>query len=108
MWQKGMDIAEATYILAEDLPSDERFGLRSQMTRAAVSIPLNIAEGSGRGTDKAYKQFLEYALGSAFELETLFLLLVKLKLDVKTDVDELIENVQEIQRMISGMIRRLK
>ena len=70
VWQKGLEIALASYELVQAFPKEERYGLSSQITRAAVSIPSNIAEGSSRGSEKDYNRFLEISLGSCFELET--------------------------------------
>jgi four helix bundle protein len=70
IWQLGMKIAKEIYLLSQELPDQERYGLISQITRAAVSVPSNIAEGSSRESDRDYKRFLEMALGSLFELET--------------------------------------
>ena len=70
VWSNGMEIAKNSYLLIKDFPKEERFGLSNQITRAAVSIPSNIAEGSSRSSDKHNIQFLEVALGSSFELET--------------------------------------
>ncbi|MDQ6814220.1 MAG: four helix bundle protein, partial [Bacteroidota bacterium] len=74
IWQKGFDIAVDAYKLTASFPSSEKFGLNSQMTRAAVSIPSNIAEGSSRKSDKDYHRFVEISLGSAYELETQLLI----------------------------------
>ncbi len=71
IWQLGMDIAQATYRLTADLLADERYGLSSQMRRAAVSVPSNIAEGWGRGTQPHLANFIKISRGSAAELETL-------------------------------------
>jgi four helix bundle protein len=65
-----MELARIVYASLAELPSEEKFGLRSQISRCVVSVPSNIAEGSARGTDKHFKQYLETALGSLFELET--------------------------------------
>ena len=70
IWQKGIQIVKHLYQLTMHFPSEEKFGIISQMTRAAVSIPANIAEGSSRNSDKDYARFLQLALGSAFELQT--------------------------------------
>jgi four helix bundle protein len=74
IWQKGFEIAVDTYKLTETFPATERFNLTQQATRAAVSIPSNIAEGSSRFSEKDYKRFIEISLGSAFELETQLLI----------------------------------
>lgn len=71
VWQKGMDMVERVYALTAEMPKSEDYALRGQMRRAAISIPANIAEGSGRGTDKDHVQFLRMALGSVREMDTL-------------------------------------
>ncbi|MEM9296248.1 MAG: four helix bundle protein [Planctomycetota bacterium] len=69
-WQKAMDMCQAVYRISADLPDEEKFGLRSQLQRASVSIPSNIAEGHARGSKKDYARHLGYALGSLAEVET--------------------------------------
>ena len=70
VWQKGMDLVEVLYRCSQAFPPDERFGLTSQLRRAAVSIPSNIAEGNSRGTTKDFLKFLDIAYGSLAEVET--------------------------------------
>jgi four helix bundle protein len=70
IWNQGMDLSVKVYEIVKQLPKEELYGLRSQITRAVVSIPSNIAEGCSRGSEKDFKRFLEISLGSAFELET--------------------------------------
>jgi len=77
IWQKGFKIAKDSYKITKDFPSDERFGLISQINRASVSISSNIAEGSSRRSEKDYYRFIEIALGSCFELENQLLLAVE-------------------------------
>lgn len=108
IWQKGFELAVATYKLSAELPADERFGLKSQINRAAVSIPSNVAEGSARNSDKAYKQFIEYSLGSAYELETQLLIIKELELIQGGDLDRLLVEVLNEQRMVSGFLSTLK
>ena len=103
-----MEIVKKTYSLSKQLPAEERFGLVSQITRAAVSIPSNIAEGSSRTSDKDKKRFAEVALGSAFELETQLLIIRDLELANPVDADKLIEGLHEEQRMINSFIITLK
>ena len=79
VWQKGLEIALASYELVQAFPKEERYGLSSQITRAAVSIPSNIAEGSSRSSDLDHIRFMEIALGSLFELETQVLISKSLK-----------------------------
>jgi len=78
IWQKGMEIAVEVYKVVEAFPAAEKFGLRSQVTRSAVSIASNIAEGSAKTSDKDYKRFCETALGSSYELETQILIVDRL------------------------------
>ena len=74
IWQKGFDIAISAFKLAGSFPKEEKYGITSQITRAAVSIPSNIAEGSSRTSGKEYSRFMEISLGSSFELETQLLI----------------------------------
>lgn len=102
-----MEITKDVYRLSKQLPDGERYGLVSQTTRAAVSIPANIAEGGSRTTDKHYKQFLSTALGSSYELETLLLIIRDSQNVNNDDLDQLIEKVIVEQRMINAFINKL-
>ena len=100
-----MDLTRNIYVLTSSLPSDERYGLKSQVNRCAVSIPSNIAEGSGRGTDKDFGRFLDISLGSSYELETQLILTNDL---FKIETDKVIQELNEVQKMIVGFRRSLK
>jgi len=100
-----MDLTRKVYVLTSELPDDERFGLKSQINRSSVSIPSNIAEGSGRGTDKDFCRFLDISLGSSFELETQLILAQDL---FKIETLKTIEELNEVQKMIVGFRNRLK
>lgn len=106
VWEKGIDLVKVTYQLSKQFPSDEKFGLISQMTRAAVSIPANIAEGNSRNSDKDNARFLQVALGSAFELQTYFVIGREMSwgIDLLDDADKLVE--EEI-KMIHAFIKKL-
>lgn len=107
IWQKGIEIVKETYLLARQLPGTEKFGLYVQMTRAAVSVPSNIAEGSSRKSNKDYNRFLEIALGSLFELETQFVVTIEvgfLKAEQLTTIFQLID---EEQKMIMSFMRKI-
>jgi four helix bundle protein len=79
-WQLAMDLVEACYLVTRTLPDSERFGLVSQINRAAVSVPANIAEGFGRRSHAEFRNFLGYANGSLKEIETHLAICVRLKL----------------------------
>ncbi len=109
VWQKSMEIVSHCYDLSEQFPSNEKFGLSSQIKRASVSIASNIAEGSSRSSDKDYNRFLEIALGSVFELETQILIAEeKLKSLDTQEVNLIKEKIIEVQRMLSGLMNSLK
>ncbi|MCK7589976.1 four helix bundle protein [Subsaxibacter sp. CAU 1640] len=99
IWKKSIDLAKTIYLLVAQLPSDEKFGLTSQIKRSAVSIPSNIAEGAGRNSQKEFKHFLSIANGSNYELQTQLILLVELNLINKEKVQPVIESCIEIQKM---------
>ncbi|MBK3515926.1 four helix bundle protein [Carboxylicivirga marina] len=107
VWQKARHLVKDIYLLAKDLPEEEKFGLISQMRRASVSIPSNIAEGTGRRTDKEFGRFLDIAIGSAYELETQLMLCFDLDFITDDTFNELEIKVQEIERMISALRERL-
>jgi len=107
IWQKAMVLTKKVYIIASDLPQDEKFGLTSQIKRSAVSIPSNIAEGAGRNSKKEFKHFISIANGSTYELETQLRLLVELKLIVKEKIQPLIDLCIEIQKMNYAFQKRL-
>jgi len=108
IWQKGMDLVFDVYQLASQLPPEEKFGLRSQVTRAVVSIPSNIAEGSAKTSKKDYKNYLEISLASAYEVETQVLIIDRLNFGTKELRDKLLSELDEEQRMISSFIKSVK
>lgn len=103
-WKISFELVKEVYILCKDLPGEEKFGLKSQIQRSAVSIPTNIAEGSGRTTNRDFILFLNYAISSAFELETQLLLVNEI---FGLDVADLILKLQNVQKLIGGLIRKL-
>lgn len=107
VWQKAVELVVAVYEVTKDFPQSERYNLTSQMQRAATSIPSNIAEGCGRGSNPAFKQFLGIALGSSYELETQIILSQRLGLLQDTQHDSLATRVIEVQRMINGLSNTL-
>ena len=107
IWQQGMEITDLIYDMSVSMPNTEKFGLTSQMTRAAVSIPSNIAEGSSRRSEKDYFRFCEIALGSAYELETQLLVVLKRGWIEEAKVNLIINLITEEQRMLFGFTDKL-
>jgi four helix bundle protein len=102
IWQLGMDIVDDVYTITSDYPKEELFGLALQMRKAAVSIPSNIAEGCGRGTDPQLVQFLNIAQGSAFELETQVYIAKRRKYADAGILESIVSKIIEVQKMIDG------
>lgn len=107
-WQKSIVLAKDIYLICQNISSDEKFGLISQMKRSVVSIPSNIAEGSGRNNNKEFNHFLAIALGSAFELEKQLILSKELNLLSEESVQKIISDLIEIQKMIYSFKQNLK
>jgi len=102
VWQKSMDLVESIYGITEKFPSKEQFGLISQMRRAAVSIPSNIAEGYGRNASGSYIQFLSIARGSLLELETQIELSIRLKYFNECESEKIFSDIIEISKMLTS------
>lgn len=99
IWKDSIEIVKSIYLLTSELPDDEKFGLKSQLQRCAVSVPSNIAEGSGRSTNKDFRNFLNMSLSSSYELETQLIIVNEL---FHLEISEIIEKLHEVQRMIIG------
>ena len=104
-WQKSYALVLSVYKVSSSFPSDERFGLIQQVRRAALSIPCNIAEGWGRGTTTDYLRFLYMARGSTNEIQTQ--MWVARDLGHLPPNHEVNEQIEEVQRLINGLIRSL-
>ena len=107
IWQKGMLLAKLIYKLTMRFPAEERFGLTSQLRRAAISVPSNIAEGQARSGTKEFLQFLSHAEGSLAELETQLLLSVEIDFAQQRDIAASLQEIDELQKMILGLRRKL-
>jgi four helix bundle protein len=107
IWKKSIKLTRAIYKLSSELPSDEKFGLISQIKRSSTSIPSNIAEGAGRSSNKEFKHFLSIANGSAYELQTQLILLVELNLIKENKIKPIIETCIEIQKMNYSFQKKL-
>ena len=108
VWQKAMKLVLAVYVLTDRFPKEEMFGLISQMRRAAVSLPSNIAEGRLRGYRREYKQFLLNSFGSGGELETQIEIAKHLPKTKLLDYGEVELLLDEVMRMLNSMINKLK
>lgn len=108
VWQTGMDLAEDCYSVTRNFPREELYGITSQIRRASVSIPANIAEGHGRKTRKEYIQFLYIAQGSLRELETHLMLSKRVKLTRSDEIDSLLNQCESVGRLLSALIRALE
>jgi four helix bundle protein len=108
VWQKSHNLAVMIYQNTKTFPKEELYGISSQLRRAIVSIPTNIAEGCGRGSDKDFAKFAQIAVGSASESEYLILLSNELNYIEKDVSEQLIEKVCEIKRMLTSLIKNLR
>lgn len=107
IWSKSRVLVKKIYELTEKFPASEKFGSISQMRRAAVSVVSNIAEGSGKDSNKEFYRFLEIAYSLAFELETQIILAEDLNFSKNDESVEILDNVQEIQKMIYGFAKTI-
>jgi len=106
VWQKSIKMVKDVYKNTGDFPNSEMYGLTSQIRRAAISVPSNIAEVSGR-SEKEFAHFLNIAKGSAFELETQFIISKELDFIYKDDFENINACIVEIQKMITGLQNKL-
>lgn len=107
VWEKAHALTLEVYEKTKDFPGEERYGLTSQIRRCAVSVPTNIAEGCGRGSDADMARFLQIARGSASELEYTLLLARELGMIKAPAHEALAPRIEEIQRMLAALIRKL-
>jgi len=107
VWKQGIELSKLSYKLSEKLPSEEKFGLTSQLKRASVSIPLNVAEGAAKNTKKEFIHFLYIARGSSSEVDTLLILLMELQMVNIEDIKPLEELNDRINAMLNGLIKSL-
>ena len=105
IWQESLVMVKEVYEFSSKLPTEEKFGITSQINRSTVSIPSNIAEGSGRTTNKEFVRFLEIAISSSYELETQLILTEDL---FGISSRQLIENLNALQNRIGGFTRQVR
>ena len=107
VWQRSMDLVETVYRLTAQFPSSEQWGLVSQMRRAAISVPSNIAEGYGRQATGEYRHYISIGLGSLLELETQILLAIRLKYLQPGVADPVLKEIEELSRMLATLVSKL-
>ncbi len=107
VWQKAMVLVKQVYESSKTFPKEEQFGLTQQLRRSIVSVPSNIAEGSGRGTTKDYIRFLQIARGSLFEAQTQIELSHDLLFLPDTKTKDILSSCNEIERMLNALITKL-
>jgi len=107
-WQKAMDLVKQVYTLTKEFPKEEIYGLTSQIRRAAVSVPSNIAEGQGRDSTKEFLHHLSIAYGSLMEVETQILIAESLNYLTSEETRLILEKTSETGRLINGLTRSLK
>jgi four helix bundle protein len=108
VWKKAHQLTLKIYKNSMKFPDEELYGLTSQIRRASVSIPTNIAEGRGRGSDPDFARFLRIAMGSANELEYLLILTNDLKILNENNSRQLLNSLTEVKRMLNTFIKKLK
>ena len=107
IWQNAVKITADVCFFATSLPTEEKFGMRSQITRAAVSMPSNIAEGCSRKSDKELACFLEIALGSAFELETQLIICQTINIGDSSIANEIFPLLTDFQKMLNAYYTKI-
>ena len=107
IWKKGIELVKLVYVLSKSFPTEEKFGMISQLTRAAVSIPANIAEGSSRNSEKDYARFLQIALGSAFEVQTYLVIVREMNWSTNEKLMPVELLLEEEIKMMHSFIRKL-
>ena len=109
IWKKGITIVKLVYQLVKTFPQEEMYALSSQLKRASVSIPSNIAEGYGRNTDKSFSHFLDIARGFLFEIETQLIIAKELGFITNLELfQELLNQIEEESKMINAFSKTLK
>ncbi len=104
IWVDSVELTKDIYLLTQKFSNEHKFGISSQLYRAAVSIPSNIAEGSARKSEKDFAHFLSISLGSAFELETQLIIAEQCSLCINADYSDLLNKVQALQKQIKSFI----
>jgi four helix bundle protein len=107
VWKKSISLTKTIYQITLQLPTEEKYGLRSQLQRSAVSVAANIAEGQARHSKKEFRQFLGISLGSLAELETLLIIGCEVSIIDESSIKDALNMIDEITRMIKGILKHL-
>ena len=107
IWHEAMDLVTEVYSLTKKFPEQERYGLTSQLQRAAVSIPSNIAEGTSRVSQKEFKHFLSISLGSSYEVGTQIELAKRFSIIDQQKAEEILTELDQVEKMIIGFMKSL-
>ncbi len=107
VWQASMVLVNRTYLITKGFPEHERFGLTSQLRRAAVSVPSNIAEGAARQTTRAFANHVSIALGSHAEMETCYDIALRLGFAARVDIEELYPLLNRVGKQLHGLLKSL-
>ena len=108
VWQKGIGLVKLLYEISREFPADERFGLTSQIRRAAVSVPSNIAEGQERFTTREFIHFISYAEGSIAEIDTQLVIALELDFCKAARVKPALDAIVEVRKMLNALRRKLQ
>ena len=108
VWHLSLDFVEEIYRITDSFPSEERYGLSSQMRRAAISIVSNIAEGASRSSEIDFARFIEMSVGSTFEIETQIIVAVRLSYIEQKVADMLIDSLKNIQKILNSLLTKIR
>ena len=108
VWHLSLDFVEEIYRITDSFPPEERYGLSSQMRRAAVSIVSNIAEGASRSSEIDFARFIEMSVGSTFEIETQIIVAVRLSYIEQKVADMLIDSLKNIQKILNTLLTKIR
>ncbi len=108
IWKKAIELTKLIYKITVDFPITEKYGLKSQIQRASVSIASNIAEGSSRRSEVDFARFLEMSIGSAFEVETQLIIAKELGYISKSNYESILSHIQILQKQINALLTKIR
>jgi four helix bundle protein len=108
IWKKAIELTKLIYKITDDFPATEKYGLKSQIQRASVSVASNIAEGSSRRSEVDFARFLEMSIGSAFEVETQLIIAKELGYISKSNYESILSHIQTLQKQINALLTKIR